>query len=303
MTYLIGIDGGGSGVRVVVATPDLRVVGQASGGSANPNSAGRDAAAEAIQTAVRAALADARLTVGEIAAGAAGVAGALTTPTHNWLSQTLAPVLPDVPLWLTSDADIALTGAHGERRGVLVLSGTGSAIYGVNAAGETAVAGGWGYLLGDEGSGYWIVLHALQAVASAADGLIPPTRLTDIIFKKLEITEARQIVNWLYGQFSVKMVAALAPLVLAAEDDAASQQIIERGAAELAARAQLVMQRLEMPDAPIAFAGGLLSESNPLSRRLCEMLGLPALPISKYPPVMGAVILALSSIGLKPHVD
>jgi glucosamine kinase len=303
MAYVIGIDGGGSNVRVVVATPAMQIVGQASGSSANPNSAGREAAAAALQSTIHAALADAGLTVGDISAAAAGVAGALTTPTHNWLSETLSPVLPDMPLLLSSDAEIALMGAHGERRGVLVLSGTGSAIYGVNAAGETAVAGGWGYLLGDEGSGYWIALQALQAVANAADGLIPSTRLSQIIFDKLTISDARQMVNWLYGQFSVKLVASLAPLILATEDDPAVQQIIERGAAELAARTRVIMHRLNMPDAPIAFAGGLLGESNLLSRRLCEMLDLTALPVSKYSPVMGAVILALDLIGLKPHVD
>jgi glucosamine kinase len=304
MTYVIGIDGGGSNVRVVVSTPDLKIVGQGSGGSANPNSVGREAAAQSLLTAVRAALADAGRTPDDIAAAAAGVAGALSPEVQAWLHDLLGAVLPGVPLIVTLDLEIALVGAHGRRCGVLILAGTGSAAYGVNEAGESLLVGGWGYLLGDEGGGYWIGLQALREVARAADGINPDgTRLTKTILDALNLTEPRQVVPWLYGQSRVKDVAALAPLVLAAADDVVAGGIIASGAAQLNKLVDTLRKRLHFDNAPIAFAGGLLSEPNPLSLQLCAALELPALPVSKYPPVMGAVILALESIGLKPNAD
>jgi N-acetylglucosamine kinase-like BadF-type ATPase len=233
------------------------------------------------------------------------VAGALSPTVREWLRATLAVLLPNVPLTVTHDLEIALVGAHSERRGILVLAGTGSAIYGDNGWGKTKLAGGWGYLLGDEGGGYWIGLQAMKAVAQSADDESPnPTVLKQIVFDALGITDARQMVSWLYGQPRIKEVAALAPLVLAAEGDRAADSIITLGAMRLAIATRAVKKQLGWHvGMPLSFAGGILMTKNALSRALCVYLYLPEIPLPKHSPVMGAVILALDSIGLKPNAD
>jgi N-acetylglucosamine kinase-like BadF-type ATPase len=290
--YFMGIDGGGSQVRVAIVTRDLALCGSAEGGTANPNSGGRDAAAQHIQTAIRAALDDARIRANQITAVGVGIAGTVTA--RDWARETIVGVLPDAAIHIASDFEIALVGAQGERRGVLILAGTGSVIYGVNGAGESAQVGGWGYLLGDEGSGYWLGLKALQAVVSAADGRAAPTRLTAMILDALHLAEPQDLIQWVYAPepSRIRDIARLAPLVLAADDDPAAHKISMAGVAELAEAAQTVVRRLNISSPTYAFAGGLLSEANPLSMGLCAALGLAAIPVPKYPPVIGAALLA-----------
>jgi len=296
---VMGIDGGGSGVRVVTATPDLAICGQSEGPAANPSVIGTDAAAVTIQAAMRAALDAAGLAADQIAAVGIGVAGAATTHSAGWLRQVVATVMPQARIISSTDYEIALVGALGRREGVLVLAGTGSLAYGVNAAGQSALAGAWGYLLDDAGSGYWIGIQALQAVARAADGRAPTTALTPALLGPLGLHEAQDLVPWLYRAAAprTREIARLAPLVLEAAEagDPVAEGIVSRASSELALAARTIIRRLDMDAPPIAFAGGLLTNDTLLSRRLCAALGLDAAPVPRYPPVIGAALLALLS--------
>jgi N-acetylglucosamine kinase-like BadF-type ATPase len=231
-----------------------------------------------------------------VAAVGIGVAGATASHSRDWLLEVVSAVLPNTCVVPSADYEIALVGALGQRLGVIVLAGTGALAYGVNAAGETALAGGWGYLLGDEGGGYWLGHEGLQAVLRADDGRGPGTSLAAALLPALGLPTARDLIPWLYhgGTPRTAEIAALAPLVLeAAEDgDSSAASIVTRGAHELARASGAVKGRLGYTDAPIAFAGGLLTQPNLLSTALCARLGLDALPRALYPPVMGAVLLA-----------
>jgi N-acetylglucosamine kinase-like BadF-type ATPase len=101
------------------------------------------------------------------------------------------------------------------------------------------------------------------------------------------------LIQWIYATTRTRDVARLAPLVLAAEDDPVAQAIIAECVSELALMGQTVARRLQIENPAYAFAGGLLSEPNAVSRGLCAALRLPALPVPKYPPVIGAALLAL----------
>jgi N-acetylglucosamine kinase-like BadF-type ATPase len=297
--YVMGIDGGGSAIRAVITTPDLTVYGQGDGPTANPGVVGFDTATHTIQDAMRAALASADLSPGQIAAVGIGIAGAAAHHAAGWLREVAAAVTPDALIVPSADFEIALVGAVGRREGVLVLAGTGSLAYGVNAAGQSALVGGWGYLLDDAGSGYWIGIRALAAVARAADGRGPHTSLTPILLETLDLAQPLDLVPWLYLSETARTraVAQLAPLVLdqAADGDLVAQVIVTGAAAELTQAAHTVMRRLDMPAPDFAFAGGLLSGTNLLSESLCTALGLETLPVPYHPPVIGAALLALES--------
>jgi N-acetylglucosamine kinase-like BadF-type ATPase len=304
MTYVIGIDGGGSTVRVVVTTPDLTIVGEATGTTANPNLVGRDVASQTIESAVRDALASAHLTVGDIAAVGLGIAGADAAHSEVWLREVMAAILPEVRVAPSSDYEIALVGAHGQRKGMLVLSGTGSLACGVGSEGALVVVGARGYLAGDEGSGYWIGMEGLKAAIRDDDGRARRTTLKALLFQQFGLPNINAVIPWLYhtGISHTKDIATFANTVLqqAEYGDSVAADITLHAAEELALAVRAVHYRLSMEALPIAYAGGLLSFANPLSLKLCELLGLPDLPVPRYPAVIGGAILALSKLGLNP---
>jgi N-acetylglucosamine kinase-like BadF-type ATPase len=291
MRYFLGIDGGGSTLRAALVDESLTVVAAAERGTANPNVIGFDAAAELIQSALRETSSAGAEPVSAVGIGIAGASLAF-----DWMRETVAAALPGVPVFPALDVEIALVGAHGARRGALILAGTGSIVYGINAAGETAQAGGWGYLLSDEGGGYWLGLQALRAVTLWADGIDDGCEpLARRVMDMLRLTTPREVIAWVYRQpIPVKEIAGLAPLVLtlADEGDAAAYRWVESAIWHLEELAIIVRRRLQDHTLPTACAGGLLTTENALSRGLRQRTGLITTPQPKYPPVIGAALLA-----------
>ncbi|MBK8024342.1 MAG: hypothetical protein IPK19_23655 [Chloroflexi bacterium] len=289
----IGIDGGGSTLRVAAVDDSLRVLAQASRGTANPSSIGREAAAALIQEALREVVD--QLEAPPAALGI-GVAGASPVYADAWLRETVAGVLSDTPVATATDIEIALIGAHGARRGIIVVAGTGSVAFGVSANGEGVQVGGWGFLIDDAGGGYWIGMEALRHVARLADAGRPPDALSERLLERVGASQPQHIIPWVYRQPPpVREIAALAPLVLDfAPEEPAAAAIVERAAAALANLVALVRDRLHTVDesAPVAFGGGLLTGDAPLARALTARLALPARPAPLYSPTIGAALLA-----------
>lgn len=294
--FYMGIDGGGSNLRVAIVDADFTVVAQAHRETVNPSTIGRETAAGRIQDAMREALAAAG---GPVSAVGIGVAGASAVYAEDWLRATVGAVLPDVPVAASMDHEIALVGAHGVRRGVMVLAGTGSVACAINAHGEWAQAGGWGYLLGDEGSGVWLALEGLRAFVRYHDGVAPQAAdLAGRVQRAFGFTRPVDVIPWLYRQPPpTREAAGYAEVVLHAADDGdpTARDIVVRGAAVLAGIAQAAAARVGA-DFTIRFCGGLLTADNALSRALCDRLGLDAIPYPLHPPVIGAALLARESI-------
>lgn len=295
MPYFMGIDGGGSTLRVLIVDENLYPLAEVQSGAVNPNGVGYEAATTIIRTTIEQTITEANLTPADIQAVGIGIAGIHDYLNHGWLREVVAPVLPDSLIRPSADHEIALVGALGERYGLLVLAGTGSIVFGVNRQGASAIVGGWGHLLGDEGSGYVIGMQALQAVTKAFDGQGPATTLTQRILDQLGLTTPWDVVGWLYGQEEhVARVAQLAPLVFecATEGDTIAQGIVEQAAQGLAHQAHTAIRRLTLNKPPIAFAGSLLVNPTPVSQRLCELLNLSTIPTPRYRAVVGAALLA-----------
>jgi glucosamine kinase len=300
MTYLMGVDGGGSTIRVAITTRDLQVVTQVQGPTVNPSVIGYDAASETIQMAMWQAIVNANLIPEQISAVGIGIAGAEARRAERWLIEVGQSILPNTLVVPSADYEIALVGAHGGRRGILVLAGTGSLAYGINSEGSSALVGGWGYLLGDEGGGYWLGLEGLKAAIRSNDGRGAETNLTIALLGALRIFEPRDLITWTYQSTPRSSdIAQLAPLVLAvaAQGDQVAREIVQRAADELALAAKSVTRQLRITIPQIAFAGGLLDTPNPLSQALCERLDMKSIPEPKYPPVIGAALLAKLAMG------
>ena len=294
MAYFIGIDGGGSNLRVVVVDENMQIQVTARRGTANPSIIGREQSAALVQDALREVLAQNHEPILGVGIG---IAGASAVYARDWLHSVIHAVLPDVHIAAASDNEIALVGANGAREGVLLLSGTGSVILGVNANGESLQVGGWGYLLGDEGSGYWIGMQALQLITKVFDGQYQgETSLKQRIMDELKLEKSTDILAWLYGQkpTPVPHVAQLSRLVLEAAEagDVPAQNIITQAAAALVHQASAAIRQLKIDKPRFAFAGGLLESQNRLSVRVIELLDLPEKPQALYPPMVGAALLA-----------
>lgn len=293
----MGIDGGGSTLRVAIVRDDLQIVSQAKGDTVSPSVIGRDAAASRIQVTVQSALEQGQLQLSDLSGVGVGIAGASVMHSEIWLRQVFSAIMPGVPVVSSSDLEIALVGALGVRQGVLVLAGTGSAGFGINRAGQSLQVGGWGYLLGDEGSSYWMGMQALQTLTRLTDGReVNIPGFSGRILKQLGLESEMDLIPWLYRSEEPRTrdVAQLARIVIeeAANRVQVAIDICERAAKELVLLCQTITRRLDMQNPPIAFAGGLLDNDNLLSRRLCSLLGLEKRPVPLYSPVIGAALLA-----------
>ena len=284
-------------MRVMIITPDLTVRAEYIGPAVNPSAIGRDEAARRIQDAMRENIRQGGLAPEQIAGVGVGVAGASNRYAWavDWLRTTVHAVTPNANIVPSSDFEIALVGAHGQRLGILLLAGTGSLAYGVNGAGDSALVGGWGYLLGDEGSGYWLGMRALQVAARMADGRGPDTALYAAVMTALKLDDPLELIPWLYQQPArVQDVARLAPLVLdsATQGDKVARSLVDTAAMELTLAVRTIRHRLDLHGHQPMFAGSLLSTANPLSEQVCQLLDMPSLPTPRYTPVMGGALLA-----------
>lgn len=295
----MGIDGGGSNLRIVIVNAKLEIICAHTGGSANPSLIGRDRSQAKLHHGIAQALAKASLRHEDIAALAIGIAGASKTHSLDWLMKTVRHALPKCLIAASSDLEIALVGAHGRRLGILLLAGTGSAVYGIGRDARELQIGGWGYLLGDQGSGFWIGRQILRQVITEADQDAPiqADSLSRQCLDALALRQPRDLIHWLYrsDDAPIAQVASLAEVALKAANcgDCQAKAIITAAAEHLARQAGLMRARLHWQDAPIAFAGGLLDNDNPLSLALARRLGLEQRPIAKHTPVLGAAILAM----------
>ena len=290
----IGIDGGGSTLRVGIYTENMECLHlHELAETANPSVLGYSQAEELLRSSLTQTISDAGITSSKVHYVGAGMAGAAQNP--DWLRNVLTSILSHAKITVAPDYEIALIGAHGKRYGMLVLSGTGSVAFGIDASGESAHSGGWGYLLDDGGSGYWLGLETLKSATRIADGREEETGLYEQTFAHLKISTPDELISWLYNpETKNQEIAQMAPIVLAcaATGDLEALRIVEDGAEQLYQLYLSVIKRLKFGGTPVMFSGGLLSSDNLLRRLLMQKIGLEKVPTPKYSPVEGAALMA-----------
>jgi N-acetylglucosamine kinase-like BadF-type ATPase len=208
-------------------------------------------------------------------------------------------------LIVTHDARIALAGATAGKPGVVVIAGTGSIAFGENAAGETARAGGWGYIFGDEGGGFDIVRQSLRAVLSEHEGWGPRTALTPALLEATGAADANETLHRLYTpDWPRARVASLAPLVdgIAEAGDPVAVAILNNAAQHLAMLAGSVRRQLWRDDEPsrLSWAGGVFNSAILLERfrMLGQLDGRVATSAPEHSPAAGALLIAWRAAGL-----
>ena len=223
----------------------------------------------------------------------AGAAGTEHEPARGELKRLLEELLPGARVQVVHDSRLVLAAAN-VGSGVAVIAGTGSVAYGRNEAGDEVRAGGWGWLLGDDGGGAWLVREAVRGVLRRADDGTGAGPLGAALMAAAEVSDPVALAAELHGRHEPEQWASLAGAVFrAAPEDPGAQAIIERAADCLAAMAIRVVERLDEPG-PVVLAGGLLLHQPLLEgavRARLSARGLTAIRLEDE-PVAGAVRLA-----------
>jgi glucosamine kinase len=291
---VLGLDIGGSTTRARLVA-DGAVVAEATAGSASLTAAGPAQAAAALAEV----LGQLPVPAGSLDAVCVGAAGALTAAeTREFLHAKLAPLTARGRVVVVDDASLILPAA-GLTDGIAVVCGTGSIAAG-RWQGRTGRAGGWGYLLGDEGSGYWIVRAATRALLARRFRGEPAGALGACLLDAARVSDLDELRAAFHRTPAPRSWARLAPAVLDCADPEAAR--VTRRAAD--ALADLVVQlawQLGAPaDLPVVLAGGLMQHAGLRAAALAAVTrarpeGL--VRVLDVPPVTGAVRLALAAAG------
>jgi N-acetylglucosamine kinase-like BadF-type ATPase len=298
--HVLGIDAGGTKTRALLATEDGEVLASASGGGANLRTHG-ELAVEKVLHAVAEEVSSAAGAQPD--AVALGIAGAGRPKDAVVLREILRRIGFRERLVVTNDAHIAFVAGSRRRIGLALVCGTGSIAWGRNAAGETARAGGWGWHVGDEGSGFWVGELAIRRVLRALDGRGPSTALEKALLRHFSIERPEEIVNAIYdGDYPRHHVALFAVSVeqAARAGDAVAGRILAEAVDELVLDAQSVIARLELSGGAydVILSGGTFRALPGLERAVAGRLAVPGATVMplEAEPATGAVKLALEEL-------
>ena len=289
----MGMDAGGTKTRAFAVTRGGEIVGRGAGGGANllssPDPQG------SIAAALREALAG-RVPDAVVLACAGGEREAERARGRAILEALLGPA---VAVGVTHDAKAALYAGNPAGCGVVLVSGTGSIAYGRNDQGAEARCGGWGHLVGDEGSAVWIGQEGLRAASYDHDGRGSPTTITRHLLDDLGVIDFNGVLPLLYGRPhpSPAILASTRAVARAfAEHDGIAVNIVQRGSRLLAGMAATVARELLLEGGPVYLAGGAFENVRPLEKAVRTEL-LSVLPRAAVEPVgeepaLGAARLA-----------
>ncbi|MBW4679927.1 MAG: ATPase [Microcoleus vaginatus WJT46-NPBG5] len=335
---VLGIDGGGTKTVCILMDKTGQAIGRGEAGPSNYQTVGLEAAGNSIRDAIAQAAAPlGEVSVEAICVGLAGVGRsqdvqAVRGLVQQLLSSSELPVKPSLQLpsleinhqelsadhllhsqlsildssrvIVCNDSAIALVGGVGKPVGVVIIAGTGAIAFGQNHQGQTKRASGWGYLLGDEGSGYHIAIRGLSAVVRSYDGRLGETILTERITKHLNLNSIEDLVEVIYRRgWGVKQIAALAPIIdeAAAAGDLIANNIINEAVEELVLAARVVSQALFKPEETfevVTMGGvwrGVANLRGRFATSLAEIIPSATVIWAKHEPAYGAALLAMQT--------
>ncbi|MET1021027.1 MAG: BadF/BadG/BcrA/BcrD ATPase family protein [Arthrobacter sp.] len=285
---VIGLDIGGTKTRGV-RFEDGAVVADESVGSSNVQNVSREEAARHLAELF------ARIGGGTVAQVYAGAGGIDTDADAAALAALIAPHVPGARITVVHDSRLLLA-AGGASTGVAVIGGTGSAAWGRNSLGEEARAGGWGYLLGDEGSGYWLGREAVRHSLRRMNQGLVPDELSKALLASCGVDDPNKLIALFHSPDTGRRYwAERARLVVdaAAAGHAASQELVDQAGRDLAGLAEQTVRQLGI-DGPVILGSGLgmnvprLQES---FRSALAAAGITNVRVLEQDPVFGVLQL------------
>lgn len=273
---VVGIDGGGTRTRIILADANGTVLARAEGPGTALLPGHEGVAADIMKTLIGDVLAMADRSETRPAVCVVGVAGAGQERAAQALWSALATrrVADDVSV--QADATIALDDAFGDAAGVLLIAGTGSVAFARAPDGRLERCGGWGPYVGDEGSAGWLGRRALSVVTAAQDGREPETALTGALLTALELEAIEDLIPWAV-EATPASCAALVPVIMqvASTGDLRANALISLCVEELMLHIRTLARRCfvdERAAVPVALAGGLMARGSLIRKRLEQRL-------------------------------
>jgi N-acetylglucosamine kinase-like BadF-type ATPase len=297
--YVLGIDAGGT--KTVCQLADLRgtILAESRSGGANLQATGELQVEKVLHDVMEDAIGPRDIVPAAICLGIAGV----DRPDDAVIVRGIMKRIGyKARVLVVNDALVALEAGAPGAPGVVIISGTGSIAYGRNASNEAARAGGWGYVLGDEGSGYWIGRAALRAVLREADRRGPRTALTPLLLRHFGVSQAQGLIHEVYqSNLKPSAIGALAQCVYSAftERDGVATGILSDAANELEGSGISVARRLGLEGESFGFilSGGIFRAvpwlRQELERRLPVALPRSTVTLLDREPAAGAVVIAI----------
>ena len=299
--HVLGIDAGGTKTVCLLADQNGAILSEGRGGGANLQASGELEVEKVLHDVMERALGDRD----EIrpAAICLGIAGVDRPRDADAVRGIMRRIGFKSRVLVVNDALIALTAGVGAESGLVVIAGTGSIAYGRKGS-RAARSGGWGYLLGDEGGGFWIGRAALSAVVRQFDGRGPSTQLTDLVLRHMHLHSPTELIHAIYDRgLQRHAVSGIAGVVREASEagDAVAAEILGRAANELGAAASAVVQTLGMRGSVFrtVLAGGIFRAipalAGAITSRLSEIAPRSDVQLLQIEPAVGAVHLALAA--------
>jgi Predicted N-acetylglucosamine kinase len=309
---LLAVDGGGTKTLLWVGDGEGRILAKVQGDSTNLKSRPWSDVAGELARLVLEGLGSSGSTAEQVDAVVLGLAGSDRLEDKSRVVAHMSSMLPESVISVHNDAITALAAGTFGEQGMVLISGTGSICCGFDPAAGTYVrAGGWGYVFGDEGSGFALGAAALRAVVRAFDGRAAGTSLTDKVLAKLELSKPEQLVTAIYeAPYMRAKVASLAPTVFEAarEGDGQGRAIVKEAVRELAelvaaAYARFSPERRRMP---LVLSGGVFNDALFL-KEFSNRSDIRSLPLDirvlNVPPVTGSYYMAVRQAGLRLTSD
>ena len=305
---VIGFDGGGTKTTAILADRKGNVLAEVSGGPSNFQIIGVEQASELLLSLLTQCCEKAGKPSSEVKAAVAGLTGAGRPGDQQRMREAFSEHarklgMPLEYAAIESDARVALEGSFKGGAGIILIAGTGSIAYGKTQEGQVFRVGGWGRVIGDEGSGYAIGRDALNLVTKHLDGRGKETLLIKLVADRFGLKDQEGIINAVYrNNFDV---ASVAPLVIEAAGlrDTESERILNRAAFELTEHIRTLTFKLEgatrapRQKIPLSFIGSLLAEQTLLARIAKHKIefSIPQITVvrAQASPAFGAVLMAL----------
>jgi len=308
LDYVLGMDGGGTKTVCVISDIEGRLLGGGVSGPSNYLTVGEEEAKRSMRIAIEKALEKCRMDIPKFKIAYLGMAGAGRSGGVAVFKRLMESLELADKVFVDTDAAIALAGATTGNPGVVLISGTGSVAFGINKDGEKGRVGGWGYLIGDEGSGFDIGRKGLAAVFRAYDGRGKETVLLDRLMSHFKVKKLDEIIDIIYSdKMKVDVVSSLAPLIVEAarEGDAVSQKILMDTVKELSLIAITLIRRLNMENEEfeLVLLGGIFKVkdliADPVQQNIVKVAPKCRAITPRFKPAVGAVLMALKEMGVE----
>jgi N-acetylglucosamine kinase-like BadF-type ATPase len=292
--YFIGIDGGGTKTVGALANLNGRILKEVKVGSTNPNKIGFDRAIFNLRKLISKIAKNKNIKIAFL-----GLAGGLERDKEKRerIKKELQKFF-DFPIFVEGDQKIAFRAGSEEKEGIVVIAGTGAIAMGWKGKKE-AISGGWDWLIGDQGSGFWIGKKVLEEIGRALDGRRKDFKLRKFIFKKLKIKKEVDLYKNFYCEDFVTKIASISKFIdeFSKKGDRFSKKILMEAAKEVSKMATSVIKKLnfEKEKFTVVFVGGMFKSKifkREIEKEIKKVAKKSKFILLKKKPVIGAVKLA-----------